>query len=158
MPARKSKKNLAPATGATTGPLPQEPMQTLDADEEATLARRRAHLEHVPLLFITDFRSRFKREVDRKSKCWGCRVNKMPMPKEPIGEDDAENLQCGCTRDHALLEMCCESLGIIGEERGKQEGKGHKSMTRTERQHLWEVLSYLEDADPLKTMLRLLQE
>ena len=41
----------------------------------------------------------------------------MPMPKELIEGDDEDFLQCGCQRDYALLELCCERLGIIGEEK-----------------------------------------
>ena len=80
----------------------------------------------------------------------------MPMPKEPIEGDDEDFLQCGCQRDYALLELCCERLGIIGEEK-KYLGKGHKAMGRAEREHIWMILE-LTTEGPLEVLLDLINE
>ena len=41
----------------------------------------------------------------------------MPMLKPLPPADDPNLLQCECDKDYALLEMCYERLGIIGEEK-----------------------------------------
>jgi hypothetical protein len=59
----------------------------------------------------------------------------MRMPIPPISADDPDNLECGCDKEYALVEMCCERLGIIGKDK-KDLGKGHKAMERAEREHI----------------------
>ena len=80
----------------------------------------------------------------------------MPMPKPLPPADDPNLLHCGCDKDDALLEMYCERLEIIGEEKKHLEN-GHKAMGRAEREHIWKVLE-LTTEGPLKSLIDLIQE
>jgi hypothetical protein len=53
------------------------------------------------------------------------------MPAEPIDADDPDCLQCGCSRDGALLEAWLVAQGIIGLDVQNDKGEtGWKTLIR----------------------------
>jgi len=73
-------------------------------------------------------------------KCWGCRINGLKMPLEPVGKDETELLDCGCEKSGALIELIYVKLGIVGPEPYEKKGQGWKMMGRPERERLEEIM------------------
>jgi hypothetical protein len=84
------------------------------------------------------------------------------MPIEPVTAEDDDVLDCGCSKEQALIEEIYVSLGIVGKEvanERKEEGKdssGWKAMGRPERERVMKILEMLGHS--VDDLLELVQE
>jgi hypothetical protein len=133
----------------------------LEESEEAALEAKRAEkklkLEYCPRLYqgcTNLFRAEFKVGMERLTKCWRCRLNKMDRKVRTYKTDcPGERLDCGCLKERALLEMAMVKLKVVNNP-ATEDMKGYKIMTDAERyhtMHLLEIISVEEDS--LSTLL-----
>ena len=145
---KSSKKGTnAPACNASTG----------RSKRQMTSEEKTAVLESL-LQELTDGRKEFEKTQKNGNvvrKCWGCRVNGLKMPLEPVGEDETELLDCGCKKSGALIELIYVKLGLVGLEPYKEKGQGWKMRGRPERERLEEIMNRIGTG--IDDLLELLQ-